>query len=80
MTTTRTMDRWRFAIVIVALIAAMMVAGQFDAEDEAAEARIYCEMIAIWAGSNGEFGWPNDDKTYAQACPPIPLEGGEVQP
>lgn len=43
----------------VALVATLGWAGNSDLQEQEAQASEYCEMVALYHQSNGEFGWPD---------------------
>jgi len=50
-----------YALGAAAFIGMMAMVGNMQAQDRKAELENYCEMVAIWDESNGEYGWPPYD-------------------
>jgi len=50
-----------YALGAAAFIGMMAMVGNMEAQDRKAELENYCEMVAIWDESNGEYGWPPYD-------------------
>jgi hypothetical protein len=50
-----------YAVGAAAFLAMMSWVGNMEAQDRKAELENYCEMVAIWDESNGEYGWPPYD-------------------
>ena len=40
------------------LFSAVLVVNSLDKRSEANERDLYCEMVAEYKASNGEYGWP----------------------
>ena len=47
---------WLFGIAL--LFIAFAVLSHMDYNDAVQQESLYCEMVAAWHESNGEFGWP----------------------
>ncbi len=45
-------------LVVISLVAAMGIAGNFDYEEEQRQTEQYCEMVKPWKKNNGQQGWP----------------------
>lgn len=43
---------------IVGIIAALAVVGNADVREAEMQEQRYCEMVAEWDQSGGEYGWP----------------------
>jgi len=52
------MKRYQVILAIVAILAAMGIAGHMDFEDEQLQQDNYCEMVKLWKESHGQKGWP----------------------
>lgn len=42
----------------VFLLAAVVIVSTLDKRSEQNQASLYCEMVAEYKASNGEYGWP----------------------
>jgi hypothetical protein len=46
------------AILAIAVIIAMGIAGNMDVQEEERQHAEYCEMVQLWKQSGGQAGWP----------------------
>jgi len=50
-----------YALGSAAFLGMMAVVGNMEAQDRNAERENYCERVAIWDDTSGEYGWPPYD-------------------
>jgi hypothetical protein len=43
---------------ILLVFTALLIVGATDADETSTEESLYCEMTALFAETDGEFGWP----------------------
>ena len=53
--------------VAVMCFSALML-GIFIGEPSISETNQYCEMVKIYIDSDGQNGWPDYNKNYAEVC------------
>lgn len=57
------------ALLFSAALLALGLALAFgDAAPDTSEQYLHCEMVQIWADTDGEYGWPDYNNT-AGSCP-----------
>ena len=53
-----TMQTFKVAAALIALLIAFGIVGAFDSIEEDRQIAHYCEMVELWKQSNGREGWP----------------------
>ena len=48
--------------------AAMLLAGSIDLDEELEKNDKYCEMVATYQETKGDYGWPDYNNNYYEVC------------
>lgn len=59
--------RFYVALVVAATLAGLALVSGFE-DDSALEQAQYCRMVHAYLDSDGEFGWPDYERTYGDSC------------